>query len=289
MFNPAQRTLLILCGVIIAIGLVVLGIDRFIIKRDQPPLDARRSARAAELGMIDLTPDHAGLDALHERLAPFAGVLGELHRIDAAWSRPLDAWKVWLAETTVTPIGQPDRTTRFLVLFEGPAPLDLPAWVQDAAPPPQPPFTEAAIARLTPLAAYQLIASGNRALFVARSNRPAVLEAIQRNQSDEFLPGLLHSALPVDIQAMVNLLNALDTGASPLSAFHRIAVEVNLPPVRPTGISNRLAEIRRELDATLASNRAAQAEADAARRAAFEASLEKFRESTQRPPADPAP
>lgn len=95
-----------------------------------------------------------------------------------------------------------------------------------------PPWTAEAIARAERIEDLWLATDGPFVVALARPDRFPLHEMVGRNISPEFHPGLLNSALAIDVQRVVDVVNLLDTGAPPLPRVYRIdGVEVKLPAV----------------------------------------------------------
>lgn len=253
-------------GIFLAVCFGILAIDKFVVKRDAPSKDDRLQALVAEFGLSEGTS--ADRTQLLEILATLPG---GIEAVETVVYRADDQHRLWLFEfderkTAFYRTNKPDSTidvTLFGVLFELKGDVNLPAWSQaeDAAPP-VPPFTLASMGVFSRLSDYRMAMNGNSILFTTAAEGWALKQVVDQRQSVEFHPGLFNSAMKVDVQVAVDVVNALDTGLEPLPRFYVIDVpEINIQIPQTTGISNRLNKVREDMNAELEALRV-QREAD---------------------------
>lgn len=287
------KWILIVCAIVIGLGLGVLAIDRWVIERDVPPKDQQLEALAEGHGLT-LHDEDASLDELRALLDPFRSTTGDPGRIGPALSRSDGDRKLWLfeyssRETAVARAGKPNidaEVTLFGILLDlGPGP-DLPAWSQaDGATPPMPPHSADSIARLGRLDGYRMAMRGRRVLFVSTVQGWALKQAIEQRTSAEFHPGLLNSAMKIDVQMALDTVNAMDLDMSPLRRFYQVDIgPIDLPKPDASGLRSALDEssrqVKEKLDADMAALRERMARQREENRARFEARLQQFRDKT---------
>jgi len=171
-----------------------------------------------------------------------------------------------------------------------------------------PPWTAEAIARAERIEDLWLGMDGPFVVALARPDRFPLHEMVARNISPEFHPGLLNSALAIDVQRVVDVVNLLDTSAPPLPRVYRIeGIEVKLPAVARPDFSSAfprrgvepgqapvsLEHVRAESEARMASALQATAAAQhqisaetAAAQAALRSDAERLRSEREQRKAD---
>jgi hypothetical protein len=158
-------------------------------------------------------------------------------------------------DVTVHPFG-------ILIAYET-AP-EWPAWMGDGDPP-RPPFTAPLTRRLAAMDEYRMGLSGRYAFFTSGLETWSLAQAIQRSVSAEFHPGLLNSALRLDVQRALDVVNELEGDRPQLARFYEIDVaelDIELPSTQ--GITRGMEEARTTLQKELDALRA-EREAQAAR------------------------
>jgi hypothetical protein len=276
-----QRMLLIGCAVIIAMGSAILLIDRLFIREPALPVSQSLPPIAEGLGM-SLDVDAADRTLLLEVLNAMPGIAGEVVSIEAVMRRGDADHRLWVFEfkarevvmispNRFTPLQQHSAgITRLGIVLELSG-ASLPAWQQtQPEPPPAPPWTTEADGRHGAIEDLLFGFSGSYVVALARPDRFPLGEMVARNTSPEFHPGLLNSALAIDVQRVLDVVNRMQTGAPELARVYQLDVDVKLPPVAKPEISSRLSGILREQELAREERHKQQAE----QRAQFQADLE---------------
>jgi hypothetical protein len=255
-FTPNQLLTLKICAVIIVVGLVILAIDRWIVRADEP-------AREQQLGQViqqnelQQVTGQAGLDELQRKLQAFEAVTGQVQKVNTALLRIEASARLWLIEYQSrersliganAPMARVD-VPLFAILIEFENDPGWPAFRQEnAADAPEilpPDFA----ARLLRMAEYRLAMQGRQVVFASQLQTAALMQSVQANTSPEFHPGLLNSAMRVDVQAAIDIVNAFP-GSPQLARFYQIeGIEVNLPKVDGSALSKRLRADRERIQA----------------------------------------
>lgn len=260
-FPPGAVLILKVCAVIIVIGLAILAIDRWIVRAGEPEPEQQRQALASEQGLLPVE-DSATQAALQQRLQAFAELTGEVGEIQHAYRQSQPQAELWLVEfassqrsllqTTVRP--RHIEVTRLAILIEL---HDDPGWPRfvpsDEQPaPPQLPadYTQ----RLLAMDDYQMAIEGRWVAFVSTAAFEPLLQAIQANQSSEFHPGLLNSALRIDVQRALDITAAMP-GAPQLARFYHIDVAVQIDTPSVSAFSEKLRADRERIAAEQAAAR----------------------------------
>ena len=150
-----QKLLLKICGGVMVVGLGILAIDKFVVRRGETPRDQRYAKVAHDLGFELATADTQAKEfaTLRKRLEPFAKVTGTIANLGPVMTRSDEVRAVSLFEYSVrkTAINRtgprPDSSvdiTLLGILIDFAAPLELPAW-QRSETAPTPPFTLEAV------------------------------------------------------------------------------------------------------------------------------------------------
>ncbi|NEV64012.1 hypothetical protein [Thiorhodococcus minor] len=290
--SRSANWILIACALVIGLGLGVLAIDRWVVKRDLPPKEQQLAALAEDFGLT-LRDDDVSLAELRALLSPFAATTGAPDRIGPALSRSDGERLLWLfeyssRETAIARVGKPDvhaEVTLFGILLDlGPGP-DLPAWSQaEDSRPPAPPHTVDSIARLARLDGYRMAMHGRRVLFVSTLQTWALKQVAEQRTSAELHPGLFNSAMKVEVQLALDTVNAMDLDMAPLDRFYQIDIgPIDLPKPDASGLRSALEESSRQakeqLDRDMAELRERMARQREENRARFEARLQQFRDN----------
>ncbi len=317
--GTASRILLIGCLAVIPIAAGILLIDRLFIREPPLPPEELLPPVAERLGLnleFD-SPQRGFLLALLQRFEP---IVGEARSVETVMWREDVSHRLWVFEFKASEVvmitdshlaplkRHRANITRLAIAVELKG-ANLPEWTvlsKDALP--APPWTVEAAERASRIEDLWLGTSGAFVIAVARPDRFALGEMVARNISPEFHPGLANSALAIDVQRVLDVVNRMDTGGAQLARVYRIdGIEVKLPEVRRpdfSGIYPRPTvaegEAPRSIDALSAEfdskmaevERAAaarQAESDArfeAERAQSEARSQAFLEQIQRDSAE---
>ncbi|MCP5181864.1 MAG: hypothetical protein H6993_16370 [Pseudomonadales bacterium] len=292
MFSNLQKTILLACGVILVAGLGLLAIDRWIVRAGAPDEASQREAVLRELA-LEPVRDQATLARMPAQLEAFVPLLGQVTRID-------DVLRQQQAEATLYLVAFRSRqrdagldralsrtgvdAPRLLLLIELREPPGWNAFLQTEAATAPAELPDAWHERLARLEDYRMGISGNFVVFVSRLSGSALMATIEANTSPEFHPGLLNSALRVDVQQALDIVGAMP-GAPVLERFYRIpGVEVNLPAVNREPLERQREAQRarqRELEAERAAMRARMQEQQSAFRQRNEENLTRFRERTR--------
>lgn len=282
-FSNQQMLILKVCGVIIAIGLIILGIDRFIVRRGEPSAEERLDALVEELDVV-LREDAEAADQVRRLLAPFEEMAGNPTDIGPILYRQDEGGDLWVFEYRLRKmflyrLGRPnvDVDVPLLgILMELPPSAALPAWRSTSGePPPTPPFSAPALARLAAVEDLDLAMDGRVVFFTSRLETWALQQAMNQRISAEFHPGLLNSALRVDVQRAIDVVNLLETGLPAMARFYELDIpkpSIEVPSA--TGISATITRAAEELQIELDALRAQREEERAAREAAFQADME---------------
>ena len=246
-FTPDQLLILKICAVLIVVGLIILAIDRWIVRADEPGRE-EQLAQVMEQNALQPITGQAELDSLQDKLRAFEAVTGQVQKINTALLRQEAAGRLWLIEYQSrersliganAPMARVD-VPLFAILIEFGADPGWPPFVQElAGDVPEILPTEFA-QRLLRMDEYRLAMQGRLVVFASQLQTAALMQSIQRNTSPEFHPGLLNRALRVDVQAAIDIVNALP-GSPQLARFYEIeGIEVKLPQVDSSALSERL-------------------------------------------------
>lgn len=291
MFSGPPLLILKICGAVIVVGLILLGIDRFVVRPNEPTHDDLLSAAAAEL---EMTLQREAADA--DRILAISRALGDLvppaERIGAALVRADDAHELIVYEHLYDARALRTRTQShemevellgILIRLPG---VDLPRFGlrPDGTRATEEPeaareiVTPEAIERMGSFRDFVLAAEGEHLLFLSEPPSSALVAATQRRTSPEFQPGLGNSGLKIDVQRALDITNLLALGRDPLPAVYRIDtgdidVDVEVPEL-DLGLDRHVEETHREIDAIMERHRKQSEE----RRAKFEADMKAARE-----------
>ena len=260
--SSGQRLVLKICVGIIVVGGGILAIDKFIVRKGEPAKSERLSNLAAEYDLREggaterkrLKSLLQSFNAQDRAPDPVGGFLFREDEVHTLWLFEYEEQRTALhhsrrQDSTV-------KVTLFGILFELKEAVTLPEWQQAVtATPPVPPHTLTSIGQLSRLADYHMSMQGNCLLFNTSIETWALKQAINQQTSAEFHAGLFNSAMKVDVQSTVNLVNSLESGASPLPSFYTIDLpDIKIAIPKNTGISNRLSEINRETHEKIAAD-----------------------------------
>lgn len=229
--------------------------------------DARRLEALAATYSMTIDRDPATAARLRAHVERFPQVGGRAGTLGPILSRRGAAGTLHVFEYTRSGISMPGPQGRLLraaptmlgIVMEVDGARPLPSWQQGEAQAPVPPHTEASLARLNRIDDLRMASAGAVILFASQRDVFVLKQITDQSTSKEFHPGLFNSALPIDVQRALDVVAAMDFGQRPFERFAVLPpVRTNLPATRPTGISERLQEIRREQDAKHAALRAEQ-------------------------------
>lgn len=287
-FSGFQKLLLLSCAVIIVIGSAILLIDRFFVREPALPTSESLPPIAERLG-LSLDVDPADRALLLEVLSSMPDIAGEVVSIETVMRRADADHRLWVFEfkarevvmvtsSQLAPLRSHSAAiTRLGIVLELSG-TSLPAWQQSQSEsPPAPPWTPEANTRHAAIEDLWFGFAGPFVVALARPDRFALGEMVARNTSPEFHPGLLNSALAIDVQRVLDVVNRMQTGVPELARVYRIDVDVKLPPVRKPEIASRLAEIATEQELAREQRRKEQAE----QRESFQARLQAQSEANQ--------
>lgn len=272
---------------VIALCAVILLVDRFFVSR--PPAEEAPSVNdiATRLG-LQLDEDPSNAQMLRSLLGRFTPIAGSVQSVRTVLWREDAAHRLWVFEFTASEVVMVSSSslrplqrhragvTRLGIAVELKE-VTLPNWsVLQGGDWPRP-WTAEAIQRAQRIDDLWLATDASFVVALARPDRFPLREMVSRNISPEFHPGLLNSALAIDVQRVLDVVNLLDTDAPALARVYRIeGIEVKLPAaqrhdfsgvlprreVNPGGPPISLEQVLAESEARMA---AAQAGADAAR------------------------
>ncbi len=246
-FTPDQLLILKICAVVIAIGLIILAIDRWIVRADEPGREQQLSQIIEQNALQQITRQ-AELDSLQDKLQAFEAVTGRVQRVNTALLREEAAARLWLIEYQSrersliganAPMARVD-VPLFAILIEFRNDPGWPPFVQEQAGDAPESLPAEFAQRLLRMNDYRLAMQGRLVVFASQLQTAALMQSIQSNTSPEFHPGLLNSAMRVDVQAAIDIVNALP-GSPRLARFYEIeGIEVQLPKVDGSALSERL-------------------------------------------------
>ncbi|MCB1607567.1 MAG: hypothetical protein KDI71_11380 [Xanthomonadales bacterium] len=292
-----MQNLLILkiCALIIVVGLAILAFDRYYVRRDQPS-EGEQLARLSEEHQLDQqSPRGEQAARILELLRAHHDITGNPQQINTLLSRSEGASTLRLIEFDTREFalyrgnGQTSRVNVALVavLIEFDADAGLPDWNQALNPdPPQPPFGAEALARLRAMDDYRMATGSHHALFVSQRQGPALIQAINQSVSADFHPGLLNSAMAIDVQRAVDIANLLEAPLPQVARFYQIEVpelKIDLPD-RP--VSAGLDEIVQQTHDQIAAQREQWAAEDAQRQAEWQRTLDELKAKRERQAAE---
>lgn len=288
MFSSAQKLILKICAIIIVLGLGILAIDRWIVNPDKPSQDERIQTLIGEFGLTPQT-ETGTLAAFEKKLGAFQDLTGKIQKIGPVFSKSMGVQQLWLFEYTtrevaIHQVARPDASvdvTLFGIYLDlGPG-APLPAWTQnDTDTPPTPPHTEKSVAQLQRLPQYRMAMQERHVLFVSTLETWSLKQAVDQQTSPEFHPGLFNSAMKVDVQMALDVINQMDTGNAPLPRFYTVDIgPLDLPAPDISPLQNKIQEATRQAREKMDADREAlrlkmekdraenQARMDAARKA----------------------
>lgn len=247
MFSSSQILTLKICGAIIAVGLIILAIDRWVVKRGEPSGE-QQLTQVVEQNQLQRVTSTNELDELLRRLQAFEAVTGQVQRIDTALVRKEASARLWLIEYQSrersliganAPMARVD-VPLFAILIELNEDPGWPPFVQqnpgDAPDQLPPDFAP----RLLRMAEYRMAIRGRQVIFASQLQTAALMQSVQASTSPEFHPGLLNSAMRIDVQVAIDIVNALP-GSPQLARFYKIeGIEVKLPNVDGGALSEGL-------------------------------------------------
>jgi hypothetical protein len=245
-FPPGSLLILKVCAVVILIGLAILAIDRWIVKAGAPEPEQQRQARATELG-FQVIEDPGIKAALRQQLQGWSELTGEVGDIRHAWRLSQTKAELWLVEfassqrslvqTTARPRHlEVTRLAIMLKLHDDPA---WPRFVSSAQEPAPPQLPGEYAERLAAMDEYQMAIDGRWVAFLSKAAFEPLLQIVEAGQSAEFHPGLLNSALRIDVQRALDISAALP-GAPRFERFYAVDVDVQIDTPSVSALSDRL-------------------------------------------------
>lgn len=296
---PAHSLLILkICAVIIVIGMAILAFDKYYVRRDEPSKEQRVDELSERLELNDRSSDQTAQEHLMAVLGRFEEISGSVQEVDTILNRNDDETRLWLAEFDSRRLalyrgaGQTSRINvpllAIMIEFKGRA--SLPLWIQperlDSDAEIAPPLNAEALARLQRMDDFRMAMSGNQVLFVSQLEAPALVQAINQRTSSEFHAGLLNSALQIDVQRAIDIVNLLDTELPQVARFYKIdvpPVDIDIPD-RP--ISAGLDEIRDQTHAKIEEQRKQWEQQRAEQQAQWDAQREALRQERERKAAE---
>lgn len=255
-FTPEQLLILKICAVLIVVGLIFLAVDHWFVRANRPD-SAQQLGQVMEQDGLQLVTDALELEALTGKLQAFEAVTGQVQKINTALLRADDSARLWLIEYQSrersliganAPMARVD-VPLFAILVEFEQDPGWPSFVQENpgdAPEVLP--TEFAT-RLLRMDEYRMAMHERLVVFASQLQTAALMQSVQASTSPEFHPGLLNSAMRVDVQVAIDIVNALP-GSPQLARFYKIeGIEVNLPKVDGSALSERLRADRERIQA----------------------------------------
>lgn len=260
-FPPGAVLILKICAVIIIIGLAILAIDRWIVRAGEPEPEQQRQALATEHG-LEAVEDAAIKAALQQRLQAFGELTGEVGDIQHAFRQAQPQAELWLVEfassqrsllqTSVR--ARYVEVTRLAILIELHEGVGWPRFVATEEQPAPPQLPADYAQRLAAMDDYQMAVDGRWVAFISTAAFEPLLQVIEANQSSEFHPGLLNSALRIDVQRALDITAALP-GAPPLARFYDIDVDVQIDTPSVSAFSEKMRADRERIAAEQAAAR----------------------------------
>ena len=291
--SPGAWLLLKICLIIIVVGLGILAVDRWIVRRGEVPVSEQRTQLASELS-LEVIADADQLAQWQARLAGWSVLTGDVSEVEQVLRQRQAHADLWLVEfrssersilqTSVRPRHM--AVQRLAIVLELQQAPGWPAFEQtDAAQ--APPLLPAEYAqRLGRMSEYRMLIDGPWVAFISQPAGEPLLQIVQSDTSADFHPGLLNSALRIDVQRGLDIVAAMP-GAPELERFYRldgIEVQIDTPSV-----SQLSATLQAQREQTAAQVRAAseQAVADFQRQSAEirrrqQENLARFRERNAR-------
>lgn len=229
----------------------ILLIDRFFVPRP-PAEDAPAVTDIATRLSLQHDAGQSQTATLRTLLGRFEPIAGAVQSIETVLWREDATHRLWVFEFKASEVVMVS-SNRFRPLQRHRAGVtrlgvavelkgrSLPAWsvLQDGDWPA--PWTAGAIERAQRIEDLWLAMDGPFVVALARPDRFPLHEMVARSISPEFHPGLFNSALPIDVQRLVDVVNLLDTGAPPLARVYRIeGIEVKLPELRRPDLTGAL-------------------------------------------------
>ena len=257
LYSKTQILILKACGVVIAVGCSILAIDRWFVRGDEPPPEHQLAAVIDDLE-LEVVQDQFGLRRLTSGLAPFESLLGKISGIDVVLRRSEAAGSLWLVQfrsrqrsalldRMVSPTGV--ETPRFLILVELANDPGWPAFLQQAPSDVPDVLPEDWHARLASLQPYRMGIHAQWVAFVAQVSGPSLLQSMQSHTSAEFHPGLLSSAMRIDVQQALDIVGAMH-GAPVFEPFYLArGIESNLPQTDTSALQRMAIERQARQDA----------------------------------------
>jgi hypothetical protein len=304
-----QRTLLAASALVIVLGGGLLLLDA-LFDRTPPAMthttegnastaDEALAEVASSLG-LQLNIASPDADMLQKALASFPELGVADARVEAVMSRADAQHRLWLFEFEVDETlliapasGAGHHSHRGTLTRLGIAIQQkharYPRWIQDEHAEMLAPWNAGARERLARIEDLRLAMQGEFVIAIARPRGFGLLEQMQRERSVEFHPGLRNSALGIDVQRVLDVVNLLDPGATPLPSIHHVEVDVDLSRVRKPQIAARLDAIRAQQERDLAALRqtlAAQRDGGRARADSDAASEKQAAETPLNPASD---
>lgn len=256
MFDASQKWILIVCLSVIVIGLAILAVDRYFVRGDQPS-PASKLVEVASTLQMQIVEDPGQLLALTGLLQEHSELAGRAPSVDAAMQRRFEGATLTAIDFSSQAEGvygaqgtRHDVAVGRLAIVIQLDSATLPDWTSmSAEPAPAPPFTDEALGKFATMDEFEMASSDRNLIFISRSEGWALMRAAERSTSAEFQPGLLNSALRIDLQRAINVLNAMQLELAELPPIYRIEVDPQIQVNLDTGISERLDKVRADAEA----------------------------------------
>lgn len=253
---PAQILILKICGGVIAVGLGLLAIDEFIVKRGEPSRQERLQVVSQELG-LDLH-DPYSLERIKDLTEPFGDLVEPAVEVGAALTRTeedhqLIAYEHRYRDTALNTGTQThDTEVEVLVILARLPGADLPSFAVfpdgsyrgDLGQIGKALGTDAWV-RMRGWREFAMGAEGETVIFAQLPPNSPLAAGIARRQSADFYPGLLNSGFKVDLQRAVDIVNLMPLDRQRLAAVYQIdigEIKVELPELNLTSDMQAITE-----------------------------------------------
>lgn len=290
--NPTL--ILKICACIIIVGLVILAIDKFVVRRGEPSQEQRLEQLTDDLALANHSDDETVRQRLQAILTQHEDITGRGIEVHTILNRADAGAQLWLVEFSSREFalyrgkGQTSQVDvrRLAIVIEFAESTDLLSWSQESAEAPSILSAEAR-QRLQRMDDFRMAMAHSHVLFASQLETLALLQATNQSVSSEFHAGLLNSALRIDVQRALDIVNLLDADLPTQSRFYSIDVptlEIDMPDA--IKISAGINEIAQETEAKIAAQREQWERQNAERKAQWEATLAANRQQSERKNAE---
>jgi len=285
----SQILILKICAVIIVVGLIILGIDKFIVRGDEPTEQQRVEQLSDDLSLDDLSNDEALKQRMTEILSSHQDITGRGIEVSKVLGRNDEAARLWLVEFSSREfalyrsggLSSNVDITRLAIVMEFGQGAALPTWSQENSEA-STPLNAEALERLQRMDDYRMAMGSNHVLFASQLETFALLQASNQSVSSEFHAGLLNSALQIDVQRAVDIVNLLDADLPQVARFYTIDVpKPNITVPDASKISAGIDDIAKQMEQDRAAMREEWERQDAERKAQWEAAQVAIREKSE--------